>query len=97
MLSRIWILILGVGLMLVFQLLKFILSKFANSFYEKAKKFFPLVIFILCFIVLVIVYVVKFHNHNIADSLIDSLCVTAIAVFGYDLIEPLVKSIAKKN
>ncbi len=97
MLSRLWILAIGVIAMIVFQFIKFMLSKFAPSFHEKAKSYYSWVILALNFIVFYITYAVKFKNYLPFDSLLDACCVTAIAIMGYDLIEPILKKIFKKS
>ena len=96
MISRILILCIGLGLMIAFQIVKYFLNKYAKKFHEKAKAYYPWLIFACVFIALYITYAVKFKNYLPFDSAIDSLSITAFAVFGYDLIEPFVKKILGK-
>ena len=96
MISRLLILVIGICLMIGFQIVKFFLNKYAKSFNDKAKAYYPWLIFGCVFIALYITYAVKFKNYLPFDSAIDSLSITAIAVFGYDLIEPFIKKIFNK-
>ena len=96
MISRLLVIGIGIGLMIVFQVVKAILNKFANKFHEKAKAYYPWLIFACVFLALYITYAVKYQNYLPFDSGIDSLSITAIAVFGYNLIEPFIKKILGK-
>lgn len=97
MLSRLWVLAIGLIAMVVFQFIKFMLSKFAPNFHEKAKAYYTWVILALNCIIFYLIYAIKFKNYLPFDGLLDGALVTAIAVMGYDLIEPLIKKIFNKK
>lgn len=94
--SSFWIVVSGLICMIVFEIFKLIIKKYAKSFDEKASKYYPWIIWIITFIVLFLISGIKYHNWIPVDSIINSGFITGMAVYGYNLLKPFIDKIIKK-
>lgn len=91
------LLVLGLILMVIFELFKIIIKKFAPQFHERAKKFYSWIIWGACFIVLYFIGGIKYHTWIPMDAIVNSGFITGMAVYGYELLKPLIENIFKKK